>query len=820
MTTRPANNRVQAVTSQQAISNENARLRQQVDELRQQLAQMTHSPPPASPPPWTATTPDVTTHSGNQLNSFTPPSYVWTPTQRPTTVPTSNSQRVSSPPLNDNILSTPTTATPFRCYNCNEIGHMRRRCPYLLQTTGNDWSRTSSPVQARGVTENDAGSAKVYLPMTINRRRYLGLLDSGCETTIIPAKMVGKTRLLRTNQRCFAANGTTIPIKGFCTIRAQTGNSDCLISGLVTEHVEELMLGIDFLKDNDALWDFHRNELVLRNQVHRLEARKRRNTWCRRVILMEDTTVPPMSQLNVNTKAVFREPRDAAYTARDPAWGTEVRQLKDGLLVARTLLPNKAENLPVRLLNATEQPIKLRKDTVVSDLEPLQPVIARSTQSDAYSTDDDAMISEMVNKVHPDVPVHIRQRLTRIIHNRSNVFSKHEYDLGYTDILQHHIDIGDSKPFRQPLRRFPPAHHNIIDEHVNTMLHQGVITPASSPFASNVVLARKKDGTYRCCVDYRQLNDITKKDAYPLPLQDAVMEAMTGSVWFSTFDLKSSYHQLGVLPQDQEKTAFITRRGQYQYQRMAFGLCNAPASFQRMMDILFNNLNYEICLVYFDDLICYSRTLEDHLERLDRILERLQSANLKLKPTKCCIMQTSVRFLGHIISGSGLSTDPEKIRLITDWPTPTNVKDVRAFLGLAGYYRKFVKDYARTATPLNGLMKKNQVFNWTSDCQQAFDELKQRLTTSPILTLPNNVDTIIIDCDASQFSIGSVLSQLQNGEERVIAYAGRALNQNEINYCITRAKNCLQLSTSRSIFDSTFWDVNSSSERTTWHSTG
>ena len=318
------------------------------------------------------------------------------------------------------------------------------------------------------------------------------------------------------------------------------------------------------------------------------------------------------------------------------------------------------------------------------------------------------------------------------------------------------------------------------------MLKQDVIEPAISPWASNIVLAKKKDGSLRCCIDFRQVNELTKKDAYPLPRTDACLDAMSGSCFFTTIDLKQSYHQVAMWQPDADKTAFITRSGMFRFKTMPFGLCNAGATFQRLMDLVLTGLNLEICLAYLDDIIIYSSTPEEHLNRLEQVLERLQQANLKLKPSKCRLMQREVVFLGHVVFSDGIATDPEKIRLINEWPRPTNLKQLRGFLGLTGYYRKFVQGYAKIAAPLNFLTRKNHQFVWTSDCQEAFEKLKEILTSPPILAMPNDDGMFIVDTDAAEHSIGCVLSQVQNGQERVIAYAGRVLSKNEVNYCVTR----------------------------------
>ena len=276
----------------------------------------------------------------------------------------------------------------------------------------------------------------------------------------------------------------------------------------------------------------------------------------------------------------------------------------------------------------------------------------------------------------------------------------------------------------------------------------------------------KEDGTYRCCIDFRKLNDVTVKDRYPLPKIDQSLEAMTGAHSLSSFDLRSSYHQVTVNPADRDKTAFICPRGLFRYKVMPFGLCNAGATFQRLMDVIMSGLHMDICLVYLDDVVIFSKSPAEHIRHLQMVLERLSHAGLKLKPEKCQFLQKSVRFLGHIVSSEGIGTDPEKTRAVAEWPTPTSVHETRQILGLAGYYRRFIKNFAQIAAPLHALTRKNVEFRWTAETQEAFDSLKAALTSSPILAMPNDTGEFILDCDAADQNIGCVLSQVQDGVEQ------------------------------------------------------
>ena len=438
-----------------------------------------------------------------------------------------------------------------------------------------------------------------------------------------------------------------------------------------------------------------------------------------------------------------------------------------------SIIPHEVhEEVPVQL----EQPV-----TVCPVAEVLANVYGTPSASEQ-----DSVLFNLVQQVDDSVPSEYRDQLLALFMKNRSAFSMNENDLGRTSVLRHAIETNEARPVRQPLRRHSPAHQKAISEHVAAMLEQRVIEPAQSPYASNLVLVRKKDGSLRCCVDYRGLNRITRKDAYPLPRTDTCLDAMSGARWFSTFDLRSSYHQVELEPRDSDKTAFICREGSFRFLTMPFGLCNAGATFQRLMDVVMAGLTFEACLVYLDDIIVYSSTIEQHIDRLAAVLQRLQRAGLKLKPSKCDVLQKSVEFLGHIVSAGAVGPHPIKVAAVADWPPCDNLRDLRAFLGLCGYYRKFILGFGEVAAPLYALTRKGCRFKWTQDCQAAFDEMKRRLTTAPVLSMPTEEDPYILDTDASDFAIGAVLSQIVDGEEHVIAYASKRLSRTEVNYCVTR----------------------------------
>ena len=331
------------------------------------------------------------------------------------------------------------------------------------------------------------------------------------------------------------------------------------------------------------------------------------------------------------------------------------------------------------------------------------------------------------------------------------------------------------------MRRIPPDRRREVQKLLDEMLTSKVIEHSKSPWASPIVLVRKKDNSLRFCVDYRKLNTVTHKDAYPLPRID---DTLAGSKWFSALDLLSGYWQVEVAEGDRQKTAFCTMEGLFEFRVMPFGLCNAPATFQRLMDLVLAGLQWSHCLVYLDDVIILGTSFEEHLANLQLVFDRLQQAGLKLKPKKCNVLKHRVQYLGHIVSDKGVQADPSKIEKVASWPIPVSTKEVQQFLGLAGYYRRFIKDCAKIARPLHKLTEQ---FKWTNDCLASFDMLKQKLTTAPVLTYPDYSKPFILDTDASDTGIGAVLSQVDNeGNERVVAYASRLLSKPERQYCVTK----------------------------------
>jgi hypothetical protein len=326
--------------------------------------------------------------------------------------------------------------------------------------------------------------------------------------------------------------------------------------------------------------------------------------------------------------------------------------------------------------------------------------------------------------------------------------------------------------------RMPPKELAELKIELQELLDKGYICPSSSPCGSPALFVKNKDGSLRMCVDYRPLNAMTIKNKYSLPHIDVLFDQLASAQVFSKIDLRSGYHQIKIRACDIPKTAFSTRYGLYEFLVMSFGLTNAPAYFMYLMNSVFMNELDKFVVVFMDDILIYSKSKAEHAKHLRIVLQRLRDHKLYAKFSKCEFWLDSVMFLGHTISKDGISVDPSKVQEAMDWKPPKSVHQIRSFLGLAGYYHRFIPDFSRIAKPMNELLKKGVKFVWSEECDQAFHSLRKHLTSAPVLTQPDMSKPFEVFCDTSGTGLGCVLMQ----ENRVIAYASRALRPHEKNY--------------------------------------
>ena len=348
------------------------------------------------------------------------------------------------------------------------------------------------------------------------------------------------------------------------------------------------------------------------------------------------------------------------------------------------------------------------------------------------------------------------QSVVSILTKYADVFSKNKDDIGHFKMFQHDIETYRKRPVYARPYKIPHAIEEEVECKIAQLVRNGILKECCSPWNFPLIPVRKKSGDIRLCVDFRRLNEITVKKVFPLPDHQQIIDCLEGAKYFSALDLSQGYYQISVDEADQLKCAFTSKSGQYCFTRMAFGLTNAPCTFQRALNSVMRTVNWKRCVIFMDDILIFGKTIEEHNENLESVLKLLKSSNLKVMPTKCDFLKKEVHFLGHIISQYGVKTDPKKIQAMKAMEEPTNVKQLRKFLGSCSYYRRFVKDFSKIAYPLYDLTSPKKDFQWTEKHRSAFQKLKEKMSSPPILSFPAKNGKFILYTDASDFAIGSV----------------------------------------------------------------
>ena len=629
-------------------------------------------------------------------------------------------------------------------------------------------------------------------------------MDTGANITIVKSRIweqlppSDRPLLEGVDVTMVLANGSSAPFLGRGTFSLRVEDQQTQHTTWVADIQPDGILGLDFMRANGC-------QLIREDDGYRLTVGDGEREphlaepSVYRVAIDQTTVLPAGGQADVPAKLI-----DGGFTEELGLLEAAPRLVATHqVLLARGLVHPKEGIDRVRLFNPSSLPLTVHQGTIAGHVTSVAEVYHPQRCENAHvattrTTEDQQRapecrraqmpdhLTELLSRSQASLDDHQGDTLASLVEDYADVFSTSRDDIGRTSVTKHTIDTGDARPIRQPARRLPLHKKTVAEQEVSRMLERGVIEPSSSPWAAPVVLVRKKDGSTRFCIDYRKLNEVTVKDSYPLPRTDDCLDSLAGSSWFSTLDLSSGYWQVEMDANDKEKTAFTAGSGLYQFTVMPFGLCNAPATFERLMERVLAGLSWHLCLLYLDDIIVHAPTLEEHIRRLRLVLDRLRAAGLKLSPKKCHLLQREVEFLGHVVNDKGVATDPKKVEAVSNWPVPQSPKDVRSFLGLCGYYRRFVRDFSRIAKPLHHLTEKGQQFQWTAGCQEAFDKLKSALTTAPVLAYPTRDDQFVLDTDASNTGTGAVLSQVQDGDERAIAYYSKTLNKAERNYCTTR----------------------------------
>ena len=556
------------------------------------------------------------------------------------------------------------------------------------------------------------------------------------------------------------------------------------------------LLGLDFMRQNEVKLNLGTRVMTLHEEEIPLSSKLEFPRVCQ-LIVDKEVVIGGRSECLVFTcfkDKLDREVGNLAQVAVSCEFSYKFAER--GVYVVPGVVDPLNRKIPVMIINCSNEDLVLSAGFGVASLVPcdslypMYDVRISNSERDSQEVLDklpDCLEGLLTGDEILDMSDKQRSRARAVLLEFADVFSKPGDALGRTSLVQHHIRTKSDKPVKLRPYRMDWNKRRVAEQEIQSMLQQGVIQPSDSEYCSPVVLVRKKDGTWRFCVDYRKLNEITEGDSYQLPLIEDILDSLGGSRFFSTADLKSGYWQIEMYPEDKKKTAFgIPGLGLYEFCVMPFGLKGAPACFQRLMEKVLRDVIWKKCLVFLDDILIFGSTFEASLSNLRQVLSCLKRTGLRLKPQKCKFFRKRVEFLGHVISAEGVSCAQDKIACVRDWPAPCNLKDLRAFLGLCNYYRKFVSNFATIAAPLVQLTRKSVPFVWTNKRQVTFDTLKGRLTNPPVLTVPDeNGGEFILDSDCSNAAAGAVLSQIQSGKEKVVAYASTTLNKAQCRYCAT-----------------------------------
>ena len=568
-------------------------------------------------------------------------------------------------------------------------------------------SRPDSPpaseeiIFALGATEGGC----MYVPGNLGVRKVTYLIDTGCSHNLLSKsvfdRMPSGTRhqLVPLETAAAMADGSGLPIYGKITLQGRVRNMRFEEEFLVSRIADDAILGMVFLQNQECTLACDKGILTMGSETV-LCTDARGTLLANKVQVLSTIVIPPKAEMQVCCRLNSVPSHSLGLVENSFTRDT-------GLAVAATLcVPDNRRRLLVRCINVTEEPHEVRAGTIIGLYQPVgedqiveqEPKIGccRRFQGDKVPTTCPehmkGLLDQALRTCQND---HQAMRTAQLLTSYADVFSKDDEDVGRTDLVRHTIPVvPGTTPIRQPPRRLGPEKDKEVEEQVAQLIEKGLVEPGGGAWSSPVVLVRKKDQSWRLCVDYRRLNSVTRKDAYPLPRIDDSLDALTGSAYFSTLDLLSGYWQVPLDAEAQEKAAFVTRGGLWTWKVLPFGLTSAPATFERLMEQVLKGLQWKTLLLYLDDVIVYSPDIDSHLDRLAEVLDRFRAAGLKLKPAKCELLQQQVKYLGHVVSAQGVATDPEKVEAVKDWKTPTCVSEVRAFLGFVGYYRRFIPDFA------------------------------------------------------------------------------------------------------------------------------
>lgn len=578
-------------------------------------------------------------------------------------------------------------------------------------------------------------------------------------------------------------NEKIVPTIGRTTIKLIINNNEFKTDFYVVDRQFPVsgdgILGNAFLVANHAVIDIANNILVINDTINEIKE----NDICFTLQPRTETIVNiEIADKNMNNKNILINKQELSP---DVYCANIYNTVRDG-------------KIKISVMNISEvaQSVKVGQIHKISYEHDIDTEINEIANINNNSIDRVNKIKGLIRSDHLNAEE--RKSIIKICEQYSDIFHLEGDYLTSTTAAEHVIKVPkDLIPIYKKPYRLPYSQHGEIERQIEQMQKDDVIEKSMSPFNAPLLLVKKKADAsgkqkFRIVIDFRALNDVTLNEFHPLPNITEILDQLGQCHLFSLLDLRAGYHQVPLAKESRELTAFSTGQGHYHFKRLVMGLSSAPSTFQKMMANVLSGLIGIKCLVYLDDIIVYAKNLSDHNNKLINVFERLRIHNLKIEPDKCEFLKRQVLFLGHIVTEAGLCPDPAKVTAVMSFPVPKNVKQIKSFLGLSGYYRKFINNYSAIANPMTNLLRKDIKFNWDENCQQAFDKLKEILCSEPILQYPDFTKEFILTTDASGKALGAILSQGQIGSDLPVAYSSRTLNRSELNYSTTELE-CLAI---------------------------
>lgn len=686
-----------------------------------------------------------------------------------------------------------------RCFNCKQRGHVHSKCPqprmeckrcHMLGHEASTCPRNVSNMNSKPegktflcITKNRNTNACYFIDCVINGEPLRGYVDSGCNAVTIRESDAVRLNLERTltNVRLRGFGGGSVQVTSSVSIELEVDLATAKVKALVVpDNVQQVsvIVGQPFINNENVVVVVRGDQVRLFNNhntsLENVDKLPRKINLC----AVDTTVIPPN---HIGHISVFSD-----ESVDDVLIDLQYRTWPDNFHVIPRCVTNLKHGGFVPIMNTSDHPVRYKKGRVVargySCLE--EPDVPTAECLNVRTeTMERLTLNDIRDQVNPTLSKIQRRDLLNLLNTYRDCFATNLAEVGKTDVTKMTITLSDDKPITYRPYRMAYPEREKVRAIVEDLVSNGIVQESQSPYASPILLVKKKNGEERLCVDYRALNRITIKDKYPLPRIDDLLDGLKGRKFYTSLDLASGYHQIPVDKDSISKTAFVTPDGHYEYTRMPFGLVNAPAVFQRSMNKILGALRFSTALAYLDDVLIPSGTIEEGMKQLETVLRLFKDAKMTLRLDKCFFLQTKINYLGHEISDEGIKPGQDKIKAVAAFPRPTNVHEIRRFLGLASYFRKFIKDFATIAKPLSSLTRKDVEFCWKSNQELAFETLKSKLVERPVLAVYNRELPIEVHCDASKLGLGGILLQKQSESTlKPVFYFSRSTTADEQKY--------------------------------------